>query len=546
MNTERMDSTEIRDWISFVMRQNGYGSWFAAGEEDSDKWIEWSRKNIPFSDVKTARDILSWFSDKIHYLPGLNTWYVWNGVYHEEIAGDLLAHWIVDAFTRAHRDALAVVEEHYVALAGVLSGDARVAKMKEFEKVKFAKHRAYLDKVYSRNGYTGLMNQIKTEFSVTEDYFVNDLQWLVFENGVLDLDALKADPVAPGDLVGLAARLLPHDPSRRVWRCINADLDPYAESSAWVAFLGTSLPDGELRKFLATVCGAAFMGVSKLKTIPVLKGRKDSGKTIFIDTIHKLAGGYGGQPDTSAINKMSGGQNFEQDAFRGLRFAAVSEPDTDRKVDDPFLKKFTGGDILSTRNLHARAVQWKSQGCLFFATNRDLKFNTSDKAILERFATVDFPHQFFDRTELPEDLGPDYLKDWDLEKKLESQLSGILNWVMNGALTYLAEGGVYAPESVRLHRVQQYVEGSSVIQWIEEIQAGQSASVEWNVEAAPGSCMRVGDLYQDYVMWCAEENEEARGRKTFSAEVQEHLGVQAIRNNRFRIPTLVSKLAVDF
>ena len=544
MTSEKMTAGEIHDWIRYNigMRQH---VWLELPDDgDNDKWIEQSRKRIPYSDVNAARDIFAALAEKLHYLPGSSTWYVWNGVFHEQIAGDLLAGWLTNAFVDAHRQALGVVEDYYLSAAASLSGDAKVNKMKEFKDLKFKDHLGYKNRLSNNVGFTGLIRQIKTEFSVTDDFFVDDLRWLVFLNGVLDVKELVDNPVEPGDIAGLVSRLQDHVPDRPVWRCVDAELRDVGVSEAWSKFLNSSLPDPELRRFLATVTGAAFLGISKLKTIPVLKGKKDSGKTIYIDTIHTLAGGYGGQPDTSAINKASGGQNFEQDAFRGLRFAAVSEPDSDRKVDDSFLKKFTGGDILSTRNLHARSVQWKSQGVIFFATNRNLKYNTFDKAILDRFATVEFPNQFFDRTDLPTGVSEDFLKDRSLEDSLKADLSGILVWVMNGALTYLEDGGVYIPEPIRLNRVIQYVEGSTVVQWAQHIQSGESSTVVWDPAADPKDCMSVGDLYSDYMMWCSMDNEDPEGRKSFSNQIQDYLGVKTVKRSRYVLPSMRSKAGV--
>lgn len=542
----KMSHEEIQGWIRYMLRSR-VSTWFLE-TGDSIEWTEAARVRIPHSDINSAEEIYACFKDKIHYQPGSGSWYVWNGVFHEKIEGDLLARWMFKAYLVEHKAAIGMVRDHYKDIADTLAGDNRKNKLQEYSKYKFGEHRAYRDRIHGNGGITGLMNQIKGEFSVPDNYFSEDAQWLVFLNGVLDLYALRENPPMPGDIAGLVDRLLPHDPARPVWRCVNADLRVGAESPRWNQYLNTSLPNGELRKFLATVAGAAFMGQSKLKTIPVLKGRKDSGKTIFIDTLDQLAGGYGGQPDTAAINKVGGGgQNFEQDAFRGLRFVAVSEPDTDRKVDDSFLKKFTGGDTLSTRNLHARSVEWKSQGVLFFATNHDLKFNTSDKAILERFATVEFPHQFYDKVELPEGVSEEFLKDRSLEGALLEEMDGILTWVMNGALVYLYESGVYTPEAIRMYRVQQYVEGSTVIQWLQDIQAGDNVGIEWDSAAQVSECMSVADLHHEYVMWCAAEGEEPRGRKNFSREVQEYLGVQTARvRGTYRVPSLLSKAGLNF
>ena len=537
--------SQIRDWITYNLSDQSK-TWLG-DPLDPWKYKQHAHRSIPHSDINAARNIHDKFQHLIHYIPGNNAWHVWNGVFHERIDGDLLAQWLCNSFLDVHKAALEVVKAHYEAEAAAMAkSDDKKKHMERYTKYMFKEHRAYRDRIHFNSGLTGLVAQIKHIFSVPDNFFNDDRQWLVLMNGVLDLYDLKENPPVPGDLNAVAARLLEHHPARPVWRAVNAELKPWVDAPRWRQFLATSLPDAELRKFLAVVVGAAFLAESKTKIIPVLKGKKDSGKTLFVDHLYLMAGGYGGQPDTGAIVRQSG-PNFEQDQFRGLRFVGITEPNTDRKVDDSFLKKFTGGDILSTRNLHARSVEWKSQGILFVASNDDLKFNTNDHAIVQRFATVTFPYRFYPKGQVPEGK-EDFIQDKALEVDLPGEFDGILNWVLNGMLVYLDEG-IVIPASVERERETQVIAGNSVIAWLhDQVEVGGAAFIleDTATRTNKSDYVELGSAHLAYCSWYGE-NEEGTplGKKNFRRELTEYLDVELVQSGGNRVPRLVYKDRID-
>lgn len=526
---------ETKDWIEERVRVTST-NWLS---KSSEVW-EWESETaqlLPHSDINAADEIAATFPDLIHYVPGSGgsgTWRVWNGIFHERIDGDQLAHWVCRAFLKQHKDVLAKVKANYDAQARTLQGQAAADKRGEYQKKVFGEHRAYRDKIHMNGGIQGLMSEVKRMFTVSDTHFVDDRQWLVLQNGVIDLHELSS--TKPATLADI--KLLPHDPRRPVWRSVNASLDPSATAEHWQDFITSSLPDPELRKFLAVTLGAAFAGASKTKTIPVLLGPPNSGKTVLVDRMYTLGGGYSAQPSGSAIIKSTG-QNFEQHNLCGVRFVGISEPDTLSRVDEGFLKQFTGGDMLSTRTLHGRSVAWKSQGMLFVATNYELKLNTSDLAIVGRFATVRFPNRFWDEGLAP--AGQEHLiKKKNLELTLELESDGILSWVLNGMLVYLRDG-IVIPESIKAHRADQYAGGNSVHLWADyQLTPGETL---YRLDSTPRPAshyVNVQDLYDDFKYWAAlNEPDDIPGRTEFSKRLVGYLRLDTVKSNGIRIAGIV-------
>lgn len=526
-----MPSDDVRVWVDFVLGQAAQ-SWIRHDPADLKSL---SARSIPHSDLYAAEIISQTFSGRIAYVPASDEWRIWNGVYHELFDGERVLHWLCKSFAQHHAWALRKVKTLFEAEAPTLTGDQKKTLWTQYNKLQFGEHRAYRDRVHMTGGIQGLMNEVKRCLSVSDTYFVNDRQWLVVENGVIDLWALQNNP--PQDISGIV--LLDHDPARPVWRSVAASFDPNADHRRWTAFLDSSQPDPELQKFLSVTTGAAYAAASKTKVIPVLDGPKDSGKTVFIDTIATLGGGYAAQPDGSAILK-SGHQNFEQDELRGMRFVGISEPDTSQKVDDSFLKKFTGGDVLSTRTLYSKSVPWKSQGIVFFATNTDLKFPTTDKALVDRFATVMFPNAFYPKGKAP--AGKEaFVKDKTLEFALQQEHDGILNWVLRGMLDYFTDG-IEIPDVIEQHRGKQYAEGSSVHIWADEVlKANQGTYVLDSTDRPASHWAKVSDLHSQYVDWMITNGEgRYEARPTFSKQLTRYLGLDTKQSNGFRVVGIVS------
>lgn len=541
MSSDRQDSMEdTKVWINWNLKTLTQ-EWLEQPDDSSLSWEQHCAREIPYSDSDSAAMIFNNknLKNRIHYLPNQGCWYVWNDVFHERMDGDLLAEWMCKTYANFHRRRLRSVKEYYDAQANALQGAAAQAKRDEYTKRLFKDHRAYRDRIHNTPGVSALITAIKREFSVEDSFFNDDRNWLVLQNGVIDLEDLRKNP--PKGVTHLhEIRLLGHDPARPVYRAVNASLQPWTAAPRWKSFLEQSLPDADSRKFLAVLCGAAFLAESKTKIIPVLRGPKDSGKTVFIDTIHELAGGYGGQPNNTAIVRAQGA-NFEQDQFRGLRFVAISEPNVDRKVDDSFLKGFTGGDWLSTRTLHAKPISWKSQGVLFVASNSDLKFNTSDMSILDRFANVLFPHKFYAINEVPTGK-EEYVKDQTLEETLYSELDGVLEWVLTGMLVFLQEG-IKIPDVVFRERHRQYAEGSSAVAWLEsEVKEDNTGYVIVGPEFTDTkrNFVTVGDAHLSYCSWCVTEyGEDPLTKRQFSKELQGYLDVDLVASNGMRVPRLI-------
>lgn len=491
--------------------------------------------SIPRSDLGAAQAIATRFGKQITYVDKLEEWHVWDGRVHRPLESDALIGQLVEIFAAEHATAMAFVKEVYdveIAAAralGTQAGNTAADQIrKQYTTFVFGEHRKYRDKIFSSAGIKNIISTLKMKVTIPSDYYNDDRQWLVVQNGVIDLNEIKEKREFP--------TLLPHDWDRPVTRYFEADYDPQAECPSWYQFLARSLPDVDSRRFLTKVTGAAFMAAPKLKTIPNLQGPPDSGKSLFLETMDKLGGDYSKMPSPDALLKASG-TNFEQDALRNKRFVGVSEPDERAQLDDGFVKRVSGGDWTETRTLHAKSSGWYPQCVMYIASNHAVRFNTRDIALLERVSLINFPHQFLDGDEVPEELR----MDKSLGEKLLAEGSGILNWLIWGMLWFLDEG-IEATAQIIDNRRDAQASGSTALQWIQEfVDDGWLVVLDESESAITPNSHFIGikDSYDQYKIWAEEAGEKYKmSRKFFSKDIQARYGT-AVTSSGMRFPRLV-------
>jgi phage/plasmid-associated DNA primase len=469
---------------------------------DLDKAIN----TIPRTDIKAAEAIHDKFGKRLSYTEARKQWYLWDGRIHTPCEGDGIAKKIGKLYYHAMVDAIEFIKEYLnkeaakVEASGTQAGKDEAKKIRaQYDKGEITKHKYYRDKISGDAGLSSMIRMLQTASDVDYDNFDNDQQWFVMRNKVLDLHELVA-----GNWV-----MVDHHHDRPVTKFFDADYNPESERinlGYFDDFLKHSIPDEDARNYLQKVTGAAFMGESKLRTILNLHGPPGSGKSVFIGTFFKLGKGgaaYSCMPDSKAIIKVQG-QNFEQDSFKGRRFIGVSEPPMGDAIDNEFLKKFTGDDWVETRTLNVKSSGWVPQGVVFVASNKPLKINTRDKAIVERVQMIEFPIEF-------EKDHPDPAKRRvkDLEKLIMDDRERVLEWVIQGMLRYIKIDGrqLTPPESVLRLQADVVTEASSALRWLMETIDEEQLVIDYS--QPDQYYLPVKDAYQRYTNWavsCGEKH----------------------------------------
>lgn len=522
--------------VNFLYNDLQLGAWWKellVFDDNGEIDIEKSSETIAWSETRTAKIVAEKFGPRLSFIEVSNQWYAWNGIIHVPCEGVSTARKLIGFYVTAVEYALEHIENHVIAKATQVRAENKddkveetVKKILDLYKTGFKKHRDFRNRMNSNAGITSVIATIQTEVSISSKYYENDHDWFVMRNCVMDLKKFRE-----GDKDNEI--LVTHDPSRPVTRYFDADYDLVANFGHWDNFISSSLPDAEVQEYIQMIIGAAFMGQSKTKVICNLLGKKDSGKSIFVGTFYDLCRsgtGYVSMPDPLSIMKVQG-QNFSQDKFRGQRMIAISEPDEHHSPDTPFLKRFSGDDLVETADKYAKMTGWRPQGILFIASNNTLKINIRDNATVDRIKIVEFPHQF-----LP--AGPGVPKELeqipDIKDKISSDRSRVLMWIIEGMLKFRANDFVFnEPASIIASQDAFVADSSSALEWMTDML--ENDYLIFDLDEPISKCLAITEAFAGYMAWCKETNTRAVSRKLFVHDLTIKYG-ETKRSSGMRFP----------
>ena len=198
----------------------------------------------------------------------------------------------------------------------------------------------------------------------------------------------------------------------------------------WEQFLITALPDQAKRYALQEALGYAICGNPVESVLFQLVGPGSTGKTTFLETVGNVLGNYATVMDEKLLTKQ-GAHESEAVSLFGKRFAFFTDG-LEQELSSTALKKFASNGSIKARNLYESAFQFKATHVPFTQSNRMPTFDNADSGARRRVLLVRF--------DVPYDATIDPHPE-RLEERLRSEYSGILAWLVRGAIQYAGKQG---------------------------------------------------------------------------------------------------------
>ncbi len=215
-----------------------------------------------------------------------------------------------------------------------------------------------------------------------------------------------------------------HRPEDLITKVSPVDYDPSAQCPTFDKYLSQVMGGNmALISFLQRALGYTLTGSTKEHVIFFLVGIGRNGKTTFLEIIGMTFGnGYWKTADSSLLLATRGeGPRNDVARLDGVRFISTSESSAEAKLDEAFVKRFTGGDTMAVRFLFKEATEYRPVGKLWAGTNKKPKISGRDKAIWSRIILVPF------NVTIPQEE-----QDKDLLQKLAQERAGILAFMVRG------------------------------------------------------------------------------------------------------------------
>jgi putative DNA primase/helicase len=222
-------------------------------------------------------------------------------------------------------------------------------------------------------------------------------------------------------------------------------------------------------------------------------------------------GEYATSTQTDTLMRQPGDRISNDIArLRGMQFVSTAEAEQGRKLSESLIKQITGNDRMTARFLYGEYFSFMPTFKIFMATNHKPTISGTDNGIWRRIRIIPFTATIAEES-----------RDIHLTEKLIAESSGILNWLIRGAVRWKAEGLALPPE-VR-NATDEYRDEMDII----------GSFVKDRCDQKPGVTIRARELFRCYQDWCGENNEYTCSEHLFGVRLKE-LGIKQKRTSEAR------------
>jgi putative DNA primase/helicase len=239
-------------------------------------------------------------------------------------------------------------------------------------------------------------------------------------------------------------------------------------------------------------------------------GNGSNWKSTFLEVVASIMGPYAQTIPFESISgdvQKSGSQASPEFArLPGARMVRASEPDHNVQFREGLIKSLTGGEPMLTRANFKDFFEFRPDFKMVLSGNHKPKISGVDHGIWRRINLVPWPTKIERKDKIPmaEVMG-----------RLMPEASGILNWLVEGAIDYL-NNGLVPPEEV-VNATAEYQEemdpvGSFIGMCVESVLAGADG-VRHVVPAR--------EMYDAFTSWCFTNSFSAWKEKAFATAMSE-------------------------
>lgn len=480
------------------------------------------------NDRDNARRLNVWFGTDIGYVAGMG-WIRWMETHWQRDEGDLgvrlVAQDLVDkiklealvlAPTGSQQKLLEIADSKAKLDADKLSPeDHKMIKAAETIRDNLIKSRAARKKFAVGSGNaqktSAMLTQATSMKSVPSEALDADRMALNVENGTLEFskefDEEVFEKTGSETPIGKVA-FRPHERKDMITRKADVSYDPLAECPKFHDFLERVQPSEDMRLFLQIFHGYAFLGGNGEQKLIYHFGEGANGKSIFIETLGRMLGSYRVtvSPDTITGDTNRQGQQASPDIARlfNARFATIEELPRGTPLRENLVKAVSGGSRMTARFLQKEIFEFEPIFTAILSGNEMPEITGTDNGIWRRMLLVKWGVIIPDEEQTPYE---------ELLQILDEERAGILNWLVQGAVTYLSSGLTkFIPQEV-LDFTQAYREDKDPV--------GQFLLS--CVVTKEGATVRGRPLYEAFKAYCTDNAIKSWSEKNFGSQISKRL-----------------------
>lgn len=419
-----------------------------------------------FTDLGNAKRFAAKYRERLRYCEKWSRWYAWDGM-----------RWREDEVLEVYSLGTALIRSLYALAKKIPDEEEREAFL------------GHLIKSESWRSITAMINLAKADpaIAIRPSNLDSDPWLLTVRNGTIDLHAGQLRPHNQRDLITKLAPVM---------------FDPQAACPNWLEFLHMVMNRrSNLVTFLQRAFGYCLTGITSDKAMFILYGAGgDNGKSTMVDIIQRLLGDYANRtPVETFLKKKENAIPNDIAKLKGARFVWASENERGSRLSEALIKEMTGGDKMSARFMRGEFFEFYPEFKPWLATNHKPQVR-GDRALWNRLKLIPF-----DVTIPKEQQKPRH----EVTAMFQAEFPGILNWAVQGCLTWQREG-LGVPEEVMAATREYESEQDTFAMFLEE-----------KCVRAPNARILSLSLYREYKSWAEQYGEAAVSHKMFASFMSE-------------------------
>lgn len=292
------------------------------------------------------------------------------------------------------------------------------------------------------------------------------------------------------------------EPHHLVTKTVGCEFDPYATCPQWEAFLQDVFQsDHDLIDYLQQWVGYCLTGSISEQQILFAHGHGANGKSVLFSVLSEMFGTYAvtAPVDTFMLNGNEGPKSYLLARLAGARFVLANETADGQRLAENTIKELTGGETIAAAHKYGHVFEYRPSFKIAIVGNHKPVIRGTDTGIWRRLHMLPF-----NRTFAPHEQDP------NLVKKLKSELSGILNWAIKGALAWNQNKRLRVPDAMGKEADAYRSESDIIGQWLSE-----------NCNVQVGLKQSAADLYYDYGNWCKRNGHQVSSQTIFGRRLTE-------------------------
>ena len=316
--------------------------------------------------------------------------------------------------------------------------------------------------------------------------------WLSFQNGILDIDALLADREAD-------ECFRPNSPEWFSTVSIPYDFNPQATCPFFENVLDHNLDmDPEKVKILQEWAGYLLTPDTGEQKFLILEGEGSNGKSVYVAAVTAMLG----EENVSTVPLEVFGERFARAETLGKLLNAAADCGELDKVAEGYLKPFTSGDRMFFDRKGVPGLNCRPTARLMVAVNTRPRFSDRSRGIWRRMKLIKFDVEITKEVRIK---GLDKVEYW----QASDDLPGILNWALRGLARLRAQNGFTESES----------ENQEIEDYKEEVNPARAFLNEYVEESRSGK-ISSRLLYGWYKKWGTENGYHPLSERMFGKEVK--------------------------